>query len=96
MDNYNNLETIYEIDNDEEYKTKDYDEIKPLTKGQKAKIYLKSILYKIDFKDEVFEELDHYYYICNKCEMMVYYFERDMHILSHIEEKNVCCDCVIL
>ena len=96
MDNYNNLETIYEIDNDEEYKTKDYDEIKPLTKSQKAKIYLKSILYKIDFKDEVFEELDHYYYICNKCEMMVYYFERDMHILSHIEEKNVCCDCVIL
>ena len=96
MDKYNNLETIYEIDNDEKYQTNDYEEIKPLTKSQKAKAYLKSILYKIDFKDEVFEELDHYYYICNKCEMMVYYFERDMHILSHIEETNVCCDCVIL
>ena len=93
------FETVFDISSDSFYdiETKqDYEEIKQLTKSQKAKIYLKSILYKIDFKDEVFEELDHYYYICNKCEMMVYYFERDMHILSHIEEKNVCCDCVIL
>ena len=93
------FETVFDISSDSFYdiETKqEYEEIKQLTKSQKAKIYLKSILYKIDFKDEIFNELEHYYYICNKCEQMVYYFERDLHIASHIEETNVCCDCVIL
>ena len=94
-------DSFYDIDEKEEHeyivpgKKNDYEEIKQLTKIQKAKIYLKSILYKIDFKDDIFDELENYYYICNKCEMMVYYFERDLHILSHIEDKS-CCECVIL
>ena len=98
-------DSFYDIDENEEYKydvsdkkpkQKEYEEIKPLTKAQKAKIYLKSILYKIDFKRDVYEDLEHYYYICNKCEMMVYYFERDLHLASHLEDKSVCCNCVIL
>jgi len=98
MDNYNKLETVFEITSDSFYETYDkdeYEEIKPLTRKQKAEIYLKSILYKIKFDDVIFEELDHYYYICNRCDKMVYYFQRDLHILSHIEEKPFC-DCVIL
>ena len=90
MDNYNKLETVYET-----YDKDEYEEIKPLTRKQKAEIYLKSILYKIDFAKDIDEDLDHYYYICNKCEMMVYYWERDLHILSHIEDKP-CCECVIV
>lgn len=97
-------DSFYDIDEKEEHnydvsknpKHKEYEEIKPLTKAQKAKIYLKSILYKIDFKGDVYEDLEHYYYICNKCEMMVYYFERDVHLASHIEDKSVCCCCSIL
>ena len=92
------FETVFDISSDSFYdiETKqEYEEIKQLTKAQKAKIYLKSILYKIDFKDEIFDELEHYYYICNKCKRMVYYFERDLHIASHIEDKP-CCECVIL
>ena len=99
MDNYNKLETIFEITSDSFYETYDkeeYQEIKPLTKRQKAKLYLRSILYKIDFKDDIYEELDNYYYICNKCDKLVYYFQRDQHILSHIEEYPVCCNCFIL
>ena len=84
------FETVYDIETN-----KEYEEIKPLNKSQKAKIYLKSILYKINFKDDIYEELENYYYICNKCDKMIYYFERDEHILSHIE-NNECCECVIL
>lgn len=94
MDNYNNLETVFDISSDSFYdiETKqEYDEIKPLSKRQRAEIYLKSILYKIDFKDDIYEELENYYYICNRCDKMVYYFQRDLHILSHIEETNICC-----
>ena len=61
------FETIFDISSDSFYdiETKEeYEEIKQLTKAQKAKIYLKSILYKIDFKDEIFNELENYYYIC--------------------------------
>jgi len=86
MDNYNKLETVYET-----YDKDEYEEIKPLTRKQKAEIYLKSILYKIDFAKDIDEELENYYYICNRCDKMVYYFQRDLHILSHIEETNVCC-----
>ena len=92
------LETVFEITSDSFYETYDkdeYEEIKPLTRKQKAEIYLKSILYKIDFKDEVYEDLENYYYICNKCQMIVYYFEKSHHIASHIEEKP-CCECVIV
>ena len=98
MDNYNKLETVFDITSDSFYETYDkdeYEEIKPLSKIQRAEIYLKSILYKIDFKDDIYEELDHYYYICKKCDKLVYYFQRDVHILNHIEE-NPICDCVIL
>ena len=92
------LETVFEITSDSFYETYDkdeYEEIKPLTRKQKAEIYLKSILYKIDFKDDIFEDLEHYYYICNKCQMIVYYFEKSHHIASHIEDKS-CCECVIV
>ena len=92
------FQTVFDISSDSFYdiETKqEYEEIKPLSKSELAKIYLKSILYKIDFKNDIYEELENYYYICNKCEEMVYYFERDLHIASHIEEKS-CCDCVIL
>jgi len=93
------LQTVFDISSDSFYdiETKqEYEEIKPISKSELAKIYLKSILYKIDFKDDIYEELDHYYYICKKCDEMVYYYEKTVHIASHIEEKNVCCDCVIL
>ena len=95
------LETVFEIgsdsfyDIDEKEKKEEYEEIKQLTKAQKAEIYLKSILYKIDFKDVVYEDLENYYYICNKCQMIVYYFEKSHHIASHIEDKS-CCECVIV
>ena len=88
------FETVFDISSDSFYdiETKqEYDEIKPLSKRQRAEIYLKSILYKIDFKGDIYEELENYYYICNKCDKMVYYFQRDEHILNHIEEYNVCC-----
>ena len=88
------FETVFDISSDSFYdiETKqEYDEIKPLSKRQRAEIYLKSILYKIDFRDDIYEELEHYYYICKKCDKMVYYFQRDEHILNHIEETNVCC-----
>ena len=88
------FETVFDISSDSFYdiETKqEYEEIKPLSKSELAKIYLKSILYKIDFKDDIYEELENYYYICNKCEEMVYYYERDLHISSHIEEINICC-----
>ena len=93
------FETVFDISSDSFYdiETKqEYDEIKPLSKRQLAEIYLKSILYKIDFRDDIYEELEHYYYICNKCDVLVYYYERDLHLASHIEETNVCCECVIL
>ena len=93
------FETVFDISSDSFYEietNKDYEEIKPISKCERSKIYLKSILYKIDFKDDILEELENYYYICNKCDKLVYYFERNLHISSHIEETNVCCDCVIL
>lgn len=88
------FQTVFDISSDSFYdiETKqEYEEIKPLSKSELAKIYLKSILYKIDFKDDIYEELEHYYYICNKCDVMVYYYERDVHLALHIEETNVCC-----
>jgi len=98
MDNYNKLETVFDISSDSFYdiETKqEYEEIKSLTRKQRAEIYLKSILYKIDFKNDIYEDIDHYYYICNRCDKLVYYFQRDVHILNHIEETPLC-DCVIL
>ena len=111
MNNHNKLETVfdigsdsfYDIDEKEEHeyivpdKKFDYTEIKSIypSKAERAKIYLRSILFKVDFAKDIDEEIEHYYYICNKCEMMVYYWERDSHIASHIEDKPFC-ECVIV
>ena len=56
------------------------------------KSLINSILLKSNFFDEPEEDISNYMYICNVCDIQVYYFDRENHKKLH---KNNCC-CNIL
>ena len=97
MDNYNKLETVFEITSDSFYDVdmfspSEYQEI--ITEQdegiREAKKYIYSIIKKCQFEKDTAEDLENYFYICNKCEATIYYYQREAHTLYH-REQNSCC-----
>ena len=64
----------------------DYDDI---SENEKYNI-LNSILFKAGFISEPEEDLNNYYYLCKKCNQIVYYYQRIEHRKSH-RKDNKCC-----
>lgn len=64
----------------------DYDDI---SENEKYNI-INSILLKSGFITEPEEDLSNYYYVCTKCNQMVYYYQRKEHRKSHMND-NKCC-----
>ena len=64
----------------------DYEDI---SENEKYNI-INSILLKSGFITEPEEDLSNYYYVCTKCNQMVYYYERTKHRKSHMND-NKCC-----
>lgn len=64
----------------------DYEDI---TENEKYNI-INSILLKSGFITEPEEDLSNYYYVCTKCNQMVYYYQRIEHRKSHMND-NKCC-----
>lgn len=58
---------------------------------REAKKHIYSIIKKCQFEKDTAEDLASYFYICNKCEATIYYYERETHRLYHLEQDTCCC-----
>lgn len=57
---------------------------------REAKKHIYSIIKKCQFEKDTAEDLESYFYICDKCEATIYYYQREAHTLYHLE-NNSCC-----
>ena len=67
------------------------DEYEPI-KDKTSQSYLNSIIQKTGWWNDVGEDLDNYYYICNKgnChDVLVYYYQKEEHKKDH--HTDTCC-----
>ena len=95
------LETVFEIANDsfydvDIYSPSEYQDIisEPDEGIRDAKKYIYSIIKKCEFEKDTAEDLENYYFICNKCDATIYYNQRETHILYHLEQEPCCC-CIL-
>lgn len=73
-------------DTESDYTESDYEDI---SENEKYNI-LNSILLKSGFFNEPEEDLSNYYYVCTKCNQLVYYYQKRDHVRSH-KNDNKCC-----
>ena len=91
MDNNGELKEIilvdpYDMELNMTDNESDYEDI---SENEKYNI-MNSILFKAGFIDEPEEDMSNYYYLCKKCNQIVYYYQRIEHRKSHMN-NNKCC-----
>lgn len=91
MDNNDELKEIILVDPyDMELSMTDTEsDYEDISENEKYNI-INSILLKSGFISEPEEDMSNYYYVCTKCNQMVYYYQRSDHRKSHMND-NKCC-----
>ena len=94
MDNNDELKEIiltdpYDMELSMTDNESDYEDI---SENEKYNI-INSILFRTGFISEPEEDISNYYYLCKKCNQIVYYYQRSQHIKSHMDNTKCCVIC---